>query len=285
MPSTPIHVFCATELRATHHLYLSRDFAYCYDYGLGSRPNLPIHTAVQASANLPGAFPTRWLRARPFGFSEAAVPRLLALTDGGVYDNMADQWFDEYRRRLERGSLSGSPVRAELEASAPDVVVVANASAALGRQKVLTGMIPLIGELTSLLEVKNILYDNGNSVRRTRIVRGYQSGVAGALVHIAASPYGRPDAIRNPPPGTPTPPAEIVDRATKVCAFLDGLGISRADWKNRATSSKGVGTQLWPLGRAATRAVIEHAYTLTSVQLKLSMDLDPIAPPPIPALA
>ena len=72
--------------------------------------DLPLAVAVQCSACLPGAFPPRALdntgnaafqlpalrHDRP-GFP-TAVERLV-VNDGGVYDNMADQWEQGYRER------------------------------------------------------------------------------------------------------------------------------------------------------------------------------------------
>jgi hypothetical protein len=90
------HVICATDLHAGEHVYFARDFVCAYRFGVGSPGDLPLHAAVQASAAFPGAFPVRWLRTARFGFRagqpEGAAARWLALQDGGVYDNMGDQW-------------------------------------------------------------------------------------------------------------------------------------------------------------------------------------------------
>jgi Patatin-like phospholipase len=113
------HVFCATELQSAEQLYFAKTFVYGYRFGLGVPGDLPLHDAVQASACLPGAFPARRLRASRHRFRYPADdaqagdpcpdvedrpgerPAYLVLTDGGVYDNMADQWALGFRGRVK----------------------------------------------------------------------------------------------------------------------------------------------------------------------------------------
>jgi hypothetical protein len=106
------HVLCATELHAGRHAYFTHDLVYSRGFGLGEPGGLPIGTAVQLSANFPGGFPPRILRAERFGFDLAdrqelrwnstfadlrrpiaAAPRWMVLSDGGVFDNTADAWY------------------------------------------------------------------------------------------------------------------------------------------------------------------------------------------------
>ncbi len=97
------HVFCATEMHAGQHAYFSADFVYSQGFGIGIPGDLPLHTAVQASANFPGGFPLRLLSARTFDFAlgrEQKRNRFLVLTDGGVFDNMADAWFLDLKLRM-----------------------------------------------------------------------------------------------------------------------------------------------------------------------------------------
>jgi hypothetical protein len=63
------HVFCATEIHSGQHAYFSHDFVYARGFGLGRPALLPVATAVQVSANFPGGFPIRPLRAPRFDFS------------------------------------------------------------------------------------------------------------------------------------------------------------------------------------------------------------------------
>ena len=278
----PLHVFLATELRAGHHACFARSFVYCYDLGLGAEPSLPVRVAVQASANLPGAFPTRWVRAAGAGFrgGEHRVA-WMALSDGGVYDNMADQWPLGLRRRIARLSAHGdivdhAPALAVLrdwEAREPNFVIVANASGALGYRKVGRGALPLIGEMLGLLQVKDVLYDNGNSVRRTRLIDSFDAGTPnGTLVHITTNPTKLP-ALHTAHSGT------TATRANEALAYLSAHGGSETDWKTRADRAAGAGTQLWPLGSKLTAEIILAAYAQTMANLHVKCGTSLHEPP------
>src|SRR5439155_23664981 len=139
------HVLCACDLHGRHHVYFGRDFVYSFGLGLGARSSLPLSAAVQSSANLPGAFPPRAMRAAPFRFTAGRYRApVLALTDGGVYDNMADEWLLSFRERAARlaarAAVMKDPEQKRLLGTAaerlghrePTFVVIANASGPLG---------------------------------------------------------------------------------------------------------------------------------------------------------
>ena len=66
--------------------------------GLAPEPGRPVFR------ELAGAFPSRPMLAVPFRFSPGRYsPRLLALSDGGLSDNMADKWLLDY---MECGEVS-----------------------------------------------------------------------------------------------------------------------------------------------------------------------------------
>jgi hypothetical protein len=133
------HVFCATEMHSGQHAYFSHDFVYARGFGVGQPASLPVATALQISANFPGGFPIRPLLASRFQFSltdrfedaveqgikqgrdilmpdeDAALaiinskfpstrpfPKWLMLSDGGVFDNLAADWYLENNQRLAR---------------------------------------------------------------------------------------------------------------------------------------------------------------------------------------
>lgn len=260
----PLHVFLATELRAGHHAAFGRTFVYCYDLGLGAKPSLPVRLAVQASANLPGAFPTRWVSTSGMGLVGGDhTAGWLALSDGGDYDNMGDQWPLGLEERIKR--LGARPaVTADAPAAAivadwrervGDFVIVANASGALGYRKVWMGGLPLIGELLGLLQVKDVLYDNGNSVRRQRLIEWFDAGTpAGTLVHITSTPYGLPRRW----------PDRV--RGTAAAAWLDAA-MAEPAWAEQVAIAHATGTQFWPLGATKTRATVLTAYAQTMVNL------------------
>jgi hypothetical protein len=279
MNPEPLHVILATELRAGHHACFARDFIYCYDLGLGRKPSLPVRVAVQASANFPGAFPTRWIRTAGMDFigGDHHV-NFLATTDGGVYDNMADQWPiglpDRIARLRDEPAIMSSPERQavldELEQRAPTFVVVANASGALDFRSVGRAAIPLIGELLGLLQTKDVLYDNGTSVRRKALIDKFdRDQPSGTLIHIASTP----DAVTQgmDPHGDP--------RIRDVLDYIERWG-DNAAWRERARAATAVGTQLWPVGREKTHNVITCAYVQTVVNLHVKRLTDELPEPP-----
>lgn len=267
----PLHVFLATELRAGHHAAFARDFIYCYDLGLGAKPTLPVRVAVQASSNLPGAFPTRWLRTAGMALRGGDHSEdWMALSDGGVYDNMGDQWPLDLANRIgrltRRPAIASHPpamaVLADWKSRVGTFVVVANASGALGYRRVGKGALPLLGELLGLLQVKDVLYDNGNSVRRQRLIEWFDAGTpAGTLIHISSSPYTLAKGWRD------------AGRSAAAIAWLDSH-MTEAEWGQQVAVAQGVGTQFWPLGRAQTRAVVHAAYAQTMVNLHLKLGTD-----------
>lgn len=280
------HVLCACDLHGRHHVYFGRDFVYSYGLGLGARPRLALSAGMQASANLPGAFPPRPMLAAPFRFTEGRYRSpVLALTDGGVYDNMADEWllsFAErtasFRERADgiadpelRAQLQGAAAR--LDGRAPNFFVIANASGPLGFRFAWTTFVPLLGELAALFRVKSILYDNGNTTRRRMIVGEFiDRDLAGILVHISTDPW---DVVRD---GLGTRDPGVRERAKAVSAVLEATpGLDRETTKTPA----GAGTVLYPLRRGLIANLLQRSYALACVQAHIWHDLPLVEIPPL----
>jgi predicted acylesterase/phospholipase RssA len=270
------HVFCATDLHAGEHVYFSGAFVYAYRFGLGTPGGLPLHRAVQASAAFPGAFPVAWIGTGRFGFEggqpEAAGTHWLALHDGGVYDNMADQWahgMENRRRRVpDRFQDAGE-------------MVVANASAGLEWGSAWRLALPWLGELITLLRDKSVLYDNGNSVRRQELVARFDlaeresRGLRGALVHIPRSPYWVPRQFENSQ-GWP----ERAARAAAAIAHLEAeSGESEDEWDAIARTNAAVSTTLFGFSVDVTAQLVRHAYVLAMANLHVILGY-PLGPIP-----
>jgi predicted acylesterase/phospholipase RssA len=256
------HVFCATDLHAGEHVYFSGGFVCAYRFGFGVPGDLPLHTAVEASAAFPGALPARWLRTSRHNFqqpqAEAEGTRFLVLADGGVYDNMGDQWAQGLAKRKVRWD----PLAADLKEA--NELIVVNATAGLRFRSAASLRIPLIGELLTLVRDKDVLYDNGTTVRRAALVARFklaelqQSGLRGALVHIPQSPYVVPNAFSDD-----ADPA----RAARAEAALALLGDNEAAWQEIADANSRVGTVLSSLGVEKSARLVRHAYVLAMVNL------------------
>jgi predicted acylesterase/phospholipase RssA len=272
------HVMCATDLHAGEHAYFSGGFVCAYRFGFGRPGDLPLHAAVQASAAFPGGFPPRWLRTSRFAFREPQDPaaertRFLTLVDGGVYDNMGDQWAQGLANRKARWAGLADGLRE------PDELVVVNASAGMTFGSTNALRIPWIGELLTLVRDKDVLYDNGTSVRRQalwdrfELAAKQQQGLRGALVHIPQSPYSIPKRFRNDPDE---------GRRARAEAALEALGAQEAEWEEIAGSNSRVGTVLFALGVEKSARLVHHAYVLAMVNLHVQLDY-PLLEMPDPA--
>ncbi len=294
------HVLCATELQSAEPVYFSSSFVYGYRFGLGDPSDLRLSVAAQASANLPFAFPARWLRTAPFRFRypKDAVPpaergpgwrdcpppedrpehkRFMVLSDGGVYDNMADQWPQGFASRAGCWPDLGR------EHHEPDELIVANASAGLEWEPFKRSAIPAIGGLLSLLKVKDVLYDQTTAQRRAGLVgrfdraalaarEGHPQGMRGALVHIPQHALHVPRAFR----GSRLWP-ERAGRAERILPLLEP---DAEAWIALAGRSTAVGTVLSALGDATAVDLLKHGYVLAMVNLHVILNYPWLGLPP-----
>ncbi len=251
------HVICAADLHAGENVYFSPGFVCSYRLGWGEPGDLPLHVAVQCSAALPGALPPRWLPTARHRFRsprpEAADASRMALVDGGVYDNMADQWTLGLRARRERWPALAKGLRDA------DEVIIVNASAGLEWTRIWGARIPLVGEIVALLRDKSILYDNGNAVRRElAVLRFGATDATGALVHIAQSPLRVARAFAQSPD---------LATATRAATIIEQLGPEEAAWGRIAEASSHLGTTLWGFRGSAGAELVRHGYALAMANL------------------
>jgi predicted acylesterase/phospholipase RssA len=275
------HVFCATDLQSAEQVYFSGSFVYGYRFGVGTPADLPLYDAVQASACLPGAFPPRWLRARRFGFHypddvvhpddpcpdrkdrPPAPPTFLVLTDGGVYDNMADQWAIG-----RRGRSDCFPDPDDLHHE-PQELIVVNASAGQGWVPFGRSRIPGVGELLSLLKIKDVLYDQTTATRRRmlndRDRRAAQTGqgMRIGLVNIPRSPFDLPKEFER-----------FQDAAgERARVVLAALGETESQWQQDTTANATrVKTSLSKMGAEVSARLLHHAYVLAMANLHVTLD-------------
>ncbi len=255
------HIFCAADLHTGEHVYLSGGFTCAYRYGVGSAGNVWLHDAVHASAAYPGGFPARRLPTAPHGFTGAADENAkrtshMVLVDGGVYDNMADEWALGVRDRNRRWPSHAAFAK-------PTELVVVNASGAMGWNSTRSLSIPLVGEALTLKRDVDVLYDTTTSTRRRWLVDRFEHDIGsmrGALVHIAQSPFRVPQRIIEAlPPGD--------ERVTRAQAVLAALAASEARWQEVVATTRGVKTTLSKLGYGPSARLVEHGYVLALANL------------------
>src|SRR5436190_18823968 len=120
---------------------------------------------------------------------------------------MGTEWGINVAQRLRR---PGSPQPPPAD---PDEVIVINASAAQGVIKRNSARTPLLGEITSLLANKDVLYDQTTAVRRRLLDPRYRvhrldpnarAALNGTTIQIDRSPFELADAFRGDPRPPPT---------------------------------------------------------------------------------
>ena len=258
------HVICATELRSAEEVCFSGSFVYSYCFGHGEPGDLELASAVQASACFPGGFPPSRLPADRHRFTGApnipdgspAERRQLVMTDGGVYDNMGDQWARGFEERLKRWPELGR------DRSSPTQLVVVNASARFPWVPFHYARLPLVGEILSLVRMLDVMYVNTTNVRRQEIVHSFDPNTGAGtlpsvLVQIAQSPFVVAEAFAR---GT----GAVAARAKEV---LLQLGDTRDQWATIALANAKVGTKLSKLGPEVSSRLVYHAYVVTMCNL------------------
>ncbi|HZN01486.1 MAG TPA: hypothetical protein VFB70_18930, partial [Pyrinomonadaceae bacterium] len=245
------------------------DFVYSYALGYGVPGNLSLASAVQASADFPGGFPPTVLSTKGLNFVGAPPPSAggppsppaeMVLTDGGVYDNMGEQWARGFAARIKRcPNLDTGRI-------APNQLVVVNASARIPWIPFRRRFLPLVGELMALLRVNDVMYINTTNVRRQAIVDSFNpadptkaSALPSTLVQITQTPFVVADAFVN---GT----TKVAQRATEVQEFLKN-GPSKDDWKKIASDNATVATSLSKFGTDVTARLIYQGYVVTMCNL------------------
>ncbi|MGH9242757.1 MAG: hypothetical protein ACRD29_00210 [Acidimicrobiales bacterium] len=263
------HVICSADLQTAEHVYFSGRFVNSFRTGWGVPGTLRLVRAVQASAALPGAFNTVRLPVAAHNFEKSPPFRSFKLTDGGVYDNMGTEWPIRLAQRLKEGAPP-APL-----ASADELIVV-NGSAAQGIVKRRSLRTPLLGEITTLLAVKDVLYDQTTAVRRRlldlrfRVTRRDPESPAGRLtgaqVQIDRSPYDLPDSFAGFTDA-------LGDRASKTIERLGGDDDAlRKAWSEAADANRGVKTALSKIPADRAASVVRHAYALTMANCHVLLD-------------
>jgi hypothetical protein len=272
------HVLCATDLRSGDHVYFARDIVYGYRFGVADPATVDLATAVYASAALPGAFPPLRLRINRGGFAGMPMPsgprkppKKFVLVDGGVYDNMADQWGSGHAERE-------ACLPARYAGRRPDILIVANASAGMVWSEFPSIRVPILREITALLRDKTILYDNTTAHRRTALIERFDlaeqlgEGQRGAYVGIDQSPFRVAERWKSAP-------EPWSNRATRAATVLEALGETSDAWHETTRVDRTIGTQLSRMDPTDVARLVYHAYVTAMCNLHVILDY-PLLPIP-----
>jgi hypothetical protein len=266
------HVFCATELHAGEHFYFSGRFVYSYRLGVGQPADIRLADPVQASANFPIAFPPRHLPTKRHCFRDGTnMAGHLVLVDGGVYDNMADQWLTGLPERRRRWP-PGAPPLPQI-----DEVVVVNACTNLPWSPLPGYRIPMLGGLLAIKRLIDVLYDNTTTFRRKGLVAGFQNagltnhGLRGALVMLEQSPFKVPNAFHG---GSTTSPEKL-----RADAVLAALGNTKDHWNDVVARNTTVKTTFRSLGVEASADLLYQGYVTAMANLHVILNYPLLAVP------
>lgn len=261
------HVFCATDLEGQHHVYFAQRFVWSHDHGRGVPGTVRLSTVVQASAAFPGGFPPRVLPKSTFAFraparAEATAGRTkrLVLADGGVYDNMGEQWAGGYAARMRAEDALPTPDparRATRPDRSPERVLVVNASARPAWRPFSSGWKPLWSEVASLMRVVDVMFGQTTSKRRQSLRTDFDDGRGfdGAFVSIDRSPAFLARRSLRRHDGSEARAREVLAR---LGLPADGTGDDR--WAAEAEQNQAVGTTLSTFPPETVERLLRHGY-------------------------
>ncbi len=234
LPKTIRHVFCATEVHTGRHAYFSHDLFYVPVAGVANPGSLKLSTAVQSSANFPVGFPLRFFLRRRHKFigtsafngprMRLVTPRVIALSDGGVYDNTGASWFLEAKERYDDMKKwaetvpRNEDVDTQNEAvdtrtrfisqlsemrNVPERLIIVNSSASPAWRGIGKSFIPFIGEFLQFAIVADIFYDTRGSLQAMDLLRRflskeYRERTQSAVVSIFETPALLPLWLTDP---------------------------------------------------------------------------------------
>jgi predicted acylesterase/phospholipase RssA len=257
------HVICATELHAGEHIYFSGNFVYSYRCGLGLSKSATLAEAVQASAAFPPLLPPVWINSLPCNFAggQSDIPSKLILTDGGVYDNMGEQWIVGLPERKKR-----SPEIKKLAMDA-DVVILVNSTAGIEYTPVSWfNQIPLLGECTMFYRIICALFDQTTTARRKNLFTDFKNalvtgkGMQGIMVMLEETPFSMLDWMNN------TTESELEKSRSRAVAVLDKLPEGyRKDWDTIKEISLRTSTTFRIINQSTAENLIYHAFIVAMI--------------------
>jgi predicted acylesterase/phospholipase RssA len=259
------HVLVSTDLLSGQPVFFSREFVYCAPYGWGVPGDFATADALYASAAFPVVFPPLGVSAAKFRFQNGVAtppfPKRLKLVDGGVFNNLGTDWYEELERQRDAIWKFG-----ELEVSYPSVsrMIIVNAGAP-------NRPIARLQPLQWIAREMSVLYDNTVRPRIAAIHReAERSSFAALLIDIDESPMDFARRLANSADGP------ISGRAQEMARRLEAQ--SPKYWIQFARQTAGTKTKLSKAGRDVATRLMLHGYlsALVLMHSVYAVDIDKI---------
>jgi predicted acylesterase/phospholipase RssA len=263
------HIICATELHAGEHIYFSSNFVYSYRCGFGSSESTTLAEVVQASAAFPPLLPPVKVNSFPFHFTggQSDIPHKLILTDGGVYNNMGDQWIVGLQERKERSS------DIKKVAFDADSIILVNSTATIKRTPMSWfNKIPLLGEGTIFYRIVCSLFDQTTTTttttttRRKTLFTNFKNslitgkGVRGIMVMLEQTPFQMLDWMKN------TTEPELEKQRERTISVLDKLPKDyRKEWDTIKEISLKARTTFKVINQLTAENLLYHAFIVAMI--------------------
>jgi hypothetical protein len=250
-------------LYADEHIYFSSNFVYSYSCGFGSSENTTLAEAVQASAAFPPLLPPVKVKSFPFHFTggKSNIPSELILTDGGVYNNMGEQWIVGLQERKERSS---DIKKAAFDA---DIILLVNSTASTKNIPMSWfDKIPLLGEGTMFYRIVCSLFDQTTTTWRKTLFTDFKNalmtgkGTRGIMVMLEQTPFQILDWMKN------TTEPELEKQRERTIAVLDKFPKDyRKEWDTIKETSLNTGTTFRVINQWTAENLIYHAFVVTMI--------------------
>jgi predicted acylesterase/phospholipase RssA len=268
--SPTTHVIVATDLVTGSPVYFSREFVCCPTYGWGTPGRTRTASAVYASAAFPVVFPVRRFWRRRFGLQNGMLPppypRRLKLNDGGVYNNLGTDWFDELDAQSRSPLWPFGNVALHTPLTPVTRRLVVNAGAA-------SRGVRRVPPFLALSRTMSVLYDNTVRPRlQTMRDRAMNTLAAPLVIDISESPYNIARRLSDIdvdsyPDGERERAEQCRDRAT---ALADRLAVpGEPYWIEFARQTSSTPTKLTRAGLESGARMMLHGYLSTVVALHI----------------
>lgn len=232
LPQTPYTILNATSLLSVRAWRFTRDGFGDSRIGYSTwREGVaaPVGQAVAASAAFPPVFSPARLDARQYTFSgtmyrdrAVAVPRTIAVTDGGVYENLGTEVLTK-----------PTPLPGGVELGPPEFLLVSDGGYP-ARYEFDLRWIPGLASLALLRRVNTIALEQVSALRRRILVRMFEEQRPhGLLVALGSRldriPTGGGDRYRTLVGASTCPPSDVVERLQRVRTHLNRFSREEAD--------------------------------------------------------